>query len=218
MIVVLTGGIASGKSTVARFFKELGAHIIDWDVLAREVVKPHLKAWKEIVEYFGREILNEDLTLNRKKLAEVVFGNEEKVEKLDHLTHPEMLKEDKRITNEIRSSNPDALIIKDIPLLGEGKSPLIWADLRIDKIVVVYASVENQIKRLREKGFTLDEAKKRISSQIPLKEKIKFADFVIYNDGSIEETKRQVEEIYAKLKGSIEHGGEKQMEKLSQTS
>ena len=209
MIVVLTGGIASGKSTVAQFFKELGAHIIDWDVLAREVVKPYLKVWKEIVEYFGREILNEDLTLNRKKLAEVVFGNEEKVEKLDHLTHPEMLKEDKRITNEIRSSDPDALIIKDIPLLGEGKSPLIWADLKIDKIVVVYASVENQIKRLREKGFTLDEAKKRISSQISLKEKIKFADFVIYNDGSIEETKRQVGEIYTELKGGAEHGRER---------
>ena len=218
MIVVLTGGIASGKSTVTWFFKELGAHIIDWDVLAREVVKPHLKAWKEIVEFFGREILNEDWAPHRSALSQVVFGNEEKVEKLDHLTHPEMLKEDKRITNEIRNSDSDALIIKDIPLLGEGKSPLIWADLRIDKIVVVYASVENQIKRLGEKGFTLDEAKKRISSQIPLKEKIKFADFVIYNDGSIEETKRQVEEIYAKLKGSIEHGGEKQMEKLSQTS
>ena len=209
IIVVLTGGIASGKSTVAQLFKELGAYLIDWDVLAREVVKPHLKAWKELVEYFGREILNEDLTLNRKKLAEIVFGNEEKIEKLDHLTHLEIFKEDERIINEIRSSDPDALVIKDIPLLGEGKSPLTELEFRIDKIVVVYANEENQIKRLIGKGFTLDEIKKRISSQMPLKEKIKFADFVIYNDGSIEEIKRQVEEIYAELKGGTEHDRER---------
>ena len=199
-IAVLTGGIASGKSTVARFFKELGAYIIDWDVLAREVVKPHLKAWKGIVEYFGEETLNEDLTLNRKKLAELVFGNEEKVEKLDHITHPEIIKEDERITNDIRSSDPNSLIIKDIPLLGERKSPLSIADFRMNKIIVVYASEGNQMARLKEKGFTLDEARKRISSQMPLKEKIKFADFVIYNDGSIEETKRQVDKIYAKFR------------------
>ena len=217
-IVVLTGGIASGKSTVTRFFKELGAYIIDWDVLAREVVKPHLEVWKGIVEYFGAEILNEDLTLNRKKLAEIVFGDEEKVKKLDHITHPEIIKEDERITNEIGSSDPDALIIKDIPLLGEEKSPLARAVFRIDKTVVVYASEENQIERLKEKGFKLDEARKRISSQMPLREKIKLADFVIYNDGSLEETKRQVEEIFAKLKGGVEHGGERQMGKLSQTS
>jgi len=209
IIVVLTGGIASGKSTVAQVFSELGAYLIDWDVLAREVVKPHLKAWQGIVEYFGKEVLNDDLTLNRKKLAEIVFGNEEEIEKLDHLTHPEILKEDERIINDIQSSDPDALVIKDIPLLGEGKSPLTELEFRIDKIVVVYANEENQIKRLIGKGFTLDEAKKRISSQMPLREKIKFADFVIYNDGSIEEIKRQVEEIYAKLKGGAEHGGER---------
>ena len=208
LVVVLTGGIASGKSTVAQVFTELGAHLIDWDVLAREVVEPHRKAWQGIVQYFGKEVLNDDLTLNRKKLAEIVFGDEERITKLDQITHPELLKEDQRITSEIRSSNPDALVIKDIPLLGEGKSPLPWDELAIDKIVVVYASAENQLKRLLGKGFTLDEAKKRISSQMPLKEKIKFADFVIYNDGSFEETRRQVEETYTKLKGGIKHGRE----------
>jgi len=203
MIVGLTGSIASGKSTVANFFKELGAYLIDWDVLAREIVRPHMKAWEGIVEYFGSAVLNEDSTLNRQKLGEIVFGDEEKVKKLDEITHPEIFKEDQRITNEIRNSDPDAVVIKDIPLLGESNSPLteIGFDIIVDKVVVVYASEENQRKRLQERGFATEEAMKRISSQMPLDEKVKFADFVIQNDGSLEETRRQVERVYNALSG-----------------
>jgi len=195
IIVGLTGSVGTGKSTVTKFFKELGAYIIDWDELAREVVRPQLRAWKEIVEYFGKDFLNEDLTINRQKLAEVVFSDKEKVTKLNQIVHPEVFKEDERITNEIKSLAPNALIIKDIPLLFELTRPIY-----VDKIVVVSASERTQLRRLKEKGMSREDAKNRIKSQLPLEEKIKSADFVINNDGTLEETKRQVEEIYSLLR------------------
>ena len=186
--------MGTGKSTVANLFKEIGAYVVDWDELAREVTRPHSKAWKEIVEYFGKDFLNEDLTINRQKLAEVVFSDKEKVTKLNHIVHPEVLKEDERMNSEIKSLDPDALIIKDIPLLFELTCPVY-----VDKIVVVSASEQTQLRRLEEKGITREDARNRIKSQLPLEEKIKSADFVINNDGSLEETKRQVEEIYTLL-------------------
>jgi len=195
IIVGLTGSVGTGKSTVTRFFKELGAYIIDWDELAREVVRPHLRAWKEIVEYFGQDFLNEDLTINRQKLAEVVFSNKEKVTKLNQIVHPEVFKEDERITNDIKGLDPNALIIKDIPLLFELTRPIY-----LDKIIVVSASERTQLRRLEEKGMSREDAKNRIKSQLPLEEKIKAADFVINNDGTLEETKRQVEGIYPLLR------------------
>jgi len=201
IIVGLTGSVGTGKSTVGNFFRELGAYIIDWDELAREVVHPHLKAWEEIVEYFGKDILNEDLTLNRQKLADMVFPDKEKVAKLNQLVHPQVFKEDERITNEIKSLDPEALIIKDIPLLTEVARPLF-----VDKIIVVAASEQTQIRRLGERGMSREDAQNRIKSQLPLEEKIKFADFVINNDGSLEETKKQVEEVYALLKKGEQDG------------
>jgi len=200
IIVGLTGSVGTGKSTVANFFRELGAYIIDWDELAREVIRPHLNAWREIVEYFGKNVLNEDLTINRQKLADIVFSDREKLGKLNQIVHPEVFKEDERITNEIKSLDPDALIIKDIPLLFELTRPVY-----VDKTVVVSTSEQTQIRRLKEKRMSQKDAQRRIKSQLPLDEKIKSADFVINNDGSFEETKRQVEEIYALLR-SRENG------------
>ncbi len=201
IIVGLTGSVGTGKSTVDNFFRELGAYIIDWDELARKVVRPQLKAWEEIVEYFGKDILNEDLTLNRQKLADMVFPDKEKVAKLNRMVHPQVFKEDERITNEIKSRAPDALIIKDIPLLTEVARPLF-----VDKIIVVAASEQTQIRRLEERGMSREDAQNRIKSQLPLEEKIKFADFVINNDGSLEETKKQVEEVYSLLRKGEQHG------------
>jgi dephospho-CoA kinase len=200
-IVGLTGSVGTGKSTVTKFFRQLGAYIIDWDELARAVVRPHSKAWKEIVEYFGKDFLNEDLTINRQKLAEVVFSDKEKVTKLNHIVHPEVLKEDERMTSEIKSLDPDALIIKDIPLLFELTRPVY-----VDKIVVVSASEQTQLRRLEGKGITREDAQSRIKSQLPLEEKIESADFIINNDGPLEETKKQVEEIYSLLRKGEQHG------------
>jgi dephospho-CoA kinase len=201
IIVGLTGGVGTGKSTVTNFFRKLGAYIIDWDELARKVTRPHLKAWKEIVEYFGEGILNDDMTINRQKLADIVFSDKEKVEKLNQLVHPEVFKEDERITSDIKSLDPDALIIKDIPLLFEVARPIF-----MDKVVVVSASEQTQLRRLEEKGMSRDDAQNRIKSQLPLEKKIKSADFVINNDGPPEETKRQVEKIYSLLRKGEQHG------------
>ena len=201
IIVGLTGSVGTGKSTVTNFFRELGAYIIDWDELAREVTRPHLRAWKEIVEYFGKDFLNKDQTINRQKLAEIVFSDKEKVAKLNQIVHPEVFKEDERITNEIKSLDPDALIIKDIPLLFELTRPIF-----VDKIVVVSASEQTQLRRLEEKGMSREDAQNRIKSQLPLEKKIKSADFVINNDGPLEETKRQVEKIYSLLRKREQRG------------
>jgi dephospho-CoA kinase len=200
IIVGLTGSVGTGKSTVTDFFRELGAYIIDWDELARKITRPHSRAWKEIVEYFGKDVLNEDLTINRQRLADIVFSDKEKVTKLNQIVHPEVFKEDERITNEIKSLDPDALIIKDIPLLFELTRPIF-----VDKIVVVSASEQTQLRRLKEKGMSREDAQNRIKSQLPLEGKIKSADFVINNDGPLEETKRQVEEIYSLLRKGEQH-------------
>jgi dephospho-CoA kinase len=195
IIVGLTGSVGTGKSTVTDFFREMGAYIIDWDELARKVTHPHSKAWKAIVKYFGKGILNGDLTINRQKLAEIVFSDQEKLTKLNQIVHPEVFKEDERITNELARLDPDALIIKDIPLLFELTRPIY-----VDKKVVVSASEQTQLKRLEEKGISRKDARNRIKAQLPLEEKLKSADFVINNDGALEDTKRQVEEIYSLLR------------------
>jgi dephospho-CoA kinase len=194
IIVGLTGSVGTGKSTVTNFFRELGAYAIDWDELARKVTCPHSKAWKEIVDYFTRDILNDDLTVDRQKLADVVFSDTTKLAKLNQIVHPEVFKEDKRITNEIKRHDPDALIIKDIPLLFELTHPIA-----VDKIVVVSASEQTQLRRLEEKGMSRQDAQNRMKSQLPLGKKTKSADIVINNDGSPEETKRRVEEAYSLL-------------------
>jgi len=196
IIVGLTGSVGTGKSTVANLFKELGAYVIDWDELAREVVKPRSKAWQEIVQYFGKGILNQDLTINRQKLAEIVFADKEKLARLNQIVHPEVSRRDERITDQTSRHDPDALIIKDVPLLFEMAQPP-----SVDKIIVVSAGRETQLRRLREKGITGEDAQRRIDAQLPLEEKIKRADFVVDNDGQLEDTKRQVAQIYSLLKG-----------------
>lgn len=195
IIAGLTGSIGSGKSTVAGFFKSLGAHIIDWDILAHEIFLPDRKAWQEIVLYFGAEILDKDRTIDRQKLAGVVFNHPDKLKKLNQITHPEIMKEDKKKVEKISKHDPDAVILKEIPLLSKDN-----AHQFVKKVIVVYASENNQIKRLLQRNLDEKEAKKRILAQPSLSEKLEFADFVIYNNGSFEETKKQVENIYNILK------------------
>ncbi len=201
IIVGLTGSVGTGKSTVARLFQELGAYVIDWDELAHKVVRPHTNAWTEIVSHFGEHLLDEDLSLNRPALAEVVFADKEKLHELNRIVHPEVVKEDEKITNTIKSIDPDAIVIKDIPLLYEAALPLA-----LDKVIVVYASAQTQLKRLQGKGMSLVDARRRIASQLPLDEKLKSADFVINNNGSLKETRRQVAKVYSLLKKKCGRG------------
>lgn len=198
MIVAgITGTMGTGKSAIARMFQNLGAYIIDYDELARKVVEPGNEAWQKLVDNFGKVILNVDKTVNRQKLADIVFSNPEKLRQLNSIIHPEVFSEDHRLTQERGEIAPDGLIIKDIPLLIE-LGPEISRKL-VDKIIVVYASPEVQLRRLISRGVEKNDALNRIKNQIPIEEKIKFADFVINNDGTPEETQRQVVQIYQQL-------------------
>jgi len=197
IIAGLTGTIGTGKSTVSTMFRELGAFIIDADKLSHEVVEPGKKAWKEIIDNFGREVLNDDQTINRQKLADIVFSNKEKLQILNSIIHPAVLAEDARLVEEQRGKNPQGLVINDIPLLFE-LGPELMSQLA-DIIIVVYCSPEVQLKRLIDRGMTEADALNRIKSQIPIQEKVKSADFVINNDGTPDETRQQVRQIYNTL-------------------
>ena len=197
IIAGITGTIGTGKSTVATMFGDLGAFIIDADKLAHEVVEPGKPAWRAIIDNFGRELLNEDQTLNRQMLADIVFKDPAKLQVLNSIVHPEVLKEDQRLVNERKAIDPNGLVIKDIPLLLE-MGPDV-ARLMVDKIIVVYASPEIQLKRLIARGMGEADARNRINNQVPVKDKMKLADFVINNDGTLDETRVQVREVYQQL-------------------
>ena len=194
LIVGLTGGIGCGKSVVSRFFRELGAYSIDWDELSRDIVLPHHEAWEEIVEYYGKEVLNDDMSLNREELGRIVFGDTEKLKKLESITHPRIALEDFHRVQQISETDPDAIIIKEVPLLVE-----VGGHRFVDRVVVVSVNKETQMRRLVQRGLPEEEARKRIASQSPQEEKVKVAHFVIHNNGSLQETKQQVERVYREL-------------------
>jgi dephospho-CoA kinase len=195
LVVGLTGGIAAGKSTVAKMFKELGAYVIDYDALSREVVQPGTPAWQKIVTCFGEEILKKDSTLDREKLGKLVFRDPEKLRALNGIIHPEVFREGEKQAAEIFRKDPAALIIKDIPLLVE-----TGAQKLVEVVIVVYAHPEVQLQRLKERGLSLEDAKARLNAQASPEERLKYADFIIYNNGSLGETKKQVAQIYSILK------------------
>lgn len=198
MLIGLTGGIASGKSLVAEELRRLGAHLIDADEIAREIVRPGLPAHKEIIESFGEKILNPDKTINRKMLGQIVFADSKLRKKLERITHPGILDEtDKRIAA-IKNKKPDAMIVMNAPLLIE-----VGLHKKMDKVIVVYADEKTQMERLiRRDGLTADEARNRISSQMPINEKRKYADFVIENgEGKKKnEIRKEVKKVFDALK------------------
>lgn len=197
IIAGITGTIGTGKSTVAKMFAELGAFIIDSDAIARQVVEPGKPAWQGIVNFFGREILDKDGKINRQKLAAIVFNNPEKLQKLNCIVHPEVLKEDQRQVENRKAIAPKGVVIKDIPLLLE-IGPEVARTL-VQKIIVVSARPDVQIKRLVLRGMSAEDARSRIAAQIPVKEKMKYADFIIDNNGSLDKTRQQVKQIYDQL-------------------
>lgn len=195
MIIGLTGSIASGKSTVANMLREYGFPIVDADVVARVVVEPGMPTLEKIVEVFGEEIITEDGTLNRPKLGAIIFNDPSKRKVLNDLIHPAIRQEMLRQRDEYEA-NGEQTVIMDIPLLFESKLQHF-----VEKILVVSVTEENQLKRLMERNsLTEEEAKARISSQLPLSVKEKGADAIVSNNRSLEETKRQLEEILMEWK------------------
>ncbi|MFH2073768.1 MAG: dephospho-CoA kinase [Pseudomonadota bacterium] len=193
--VGLTGGIACGKSTVARMLAEKGAVLIDFDEMAHAVEDPERPVWREIVRHFGEEILHEDLSIDRRKLGETIFADREKRELLNRLVHPAILEEWQRGLAEIRARCADAIVVSDVPLLIE-------AGLRgmVDLVLLVYIAPEEQIRRVMARdGFSRAEAERRLAAQMPIDEKLRWADIVIRNGGSPEETSRAVSTVWSEL-------------------
>ncbi|MEN6349128.1 MAG: dephospho-CoA kinase [Syntrophomonas sp.] len=183
-VIGLTGGIASGKSVVSRALQTLGAVIINADEIAHNVVGPEKPAWKEIIRHFGHEILNEDRSINRKKLGGIVFDDPEKLAQLNQITHPYIIKEIRDSIKNAGQANPKAVILVEVPLLFE-----THMDKLFDEIWVIWVDRETQIRRLMERdGIGEEDAIKRIETQMPLDEKAKRADLVIDNRHDIQET------------------------------
>lgn len=196
VVAGLTGVIASGKSTVSTKLAELGAKLIDFDLIARKVVEPGRPAYNDVLKYFGTQVCQEDGTLDRKKISDIVFKDMEKRKKLEDFTHPRIYEEFFRQLAEFGKEDPGAIVIVDIPLLVELNLMYLF-----EKIIVVSVSPETQKMRLMARdGIDEEEASRIIASQLPVKEKKGFADWVIENDGSKEDTLEQVKRLFEALK------------------
>jgi dephospho-CoA kinase len=169
---------------------------VDFDLIARKVVEPGEPALQDIVEYFGKQVLQEDGTLDRKKVSAIVFRDMEKRKKLEGFIHPRMGEEVIRQVNGFAGGDPNAIIQMVVPLMIE-----INLQYQCHKLLVVYVPEEKQIERLMARdSITREQAAAMLKAQLPIDEKLGYADFVIRNDGSLEETRKQVEELWRKLR------------------
>jgi len=195
LILGLTGSFGSGKSTVARIFKSLGATVIDADRIAHQIIRPGSQIYKKIINIFGKDILKKNKAIDRDKLAQIVFNNKNLLKKLNQIMHPQIIR---IIKDEIKTSK-SKLIILDAPLLIEaGLNNLV------DKLIVVRLDTRQQIKRLLGKlSLKKSEILKRLNVQIPLEDKVRLADFVIDNSGTMGETEQQVKEVWEKMSLSL---------------
>lgn len=196
LIVGLTGGIASGKSLVAKVFQDLGAYIIDADKIVHELLEPGQQAWEEVVKYFGPEIVFPDKTIDRRKLGAIVFNDAEKRAWLNQCLHPKVFAVYTARVKHLSARALHAIIVLDAALLIE-----TGYHKKMDRTVVVYADQEQQMERLTNRDrFSREQALVRIRSQMPLSEKRRQADYVIENTGTREETEQQAREIFQKLR------------------
>jgi dephospho-CoA kinase len=193
--VGLTGGIASGKSTVSEAFAQLGAKVLDADKVAREAVLPGQPAWLKLQQAFDPEYFLPDGEVNRSKLRRLVFADSEERDKLNAIVHPEVMKEINRRFEQLTTSAQDAVVVVDVPLLLE-----VGVAHRFDRVIVVYVTENVQIKRLRQRdGLSLEGARRALSTQMVLSKKVEQADYVIDNSGTRDETQAQVEKVWHDL-------------------
>lgn len=201
MIIGLTGSIASGKSTVAKYLSELGAKVIDADQVARNVVQPNTPALKELVNSFGPGILNNDQTLNRQKLATIVFKDSDARKTLENITHPRIEEEINREIRDFASTHPHGNLVLEVPLLIE-----VGWHKKVDQVWLVTVNEREQLNRLIKRDkLSLEQALDRIKSQMPQQEKAKYADVLIENSGSSEDMRKRVKEIWDTINSDSSH-------------
>ena len=191
MLVGLTGGVATGKTTVAKMFGRCGAVVIDADQLAREVVQPGKPAWRDIVSTFGKDILNADRTIDRHALGAIVFHDKKKRRRLEQIIHPRVAREQARLTKQAAKKDPHAVVLYDVPLLFEA-----GIDKRVDTTIVVTADRETQIARLKNRnGLTRAEAIRRICNQMPLGKKHRLADYILDGTKNLNQLAKDVSKL-----------------------
>jgi dephospho-CoA kinase len=195
VVVGLTGSFGSGKSSVARVFASRGAHVIDADTIAHSLIKAPCVVYQRIIRVFGKGILKKDLTIDRRKLGKIVFNDKARLSCLNRIIHPEVI----RMVKAGIKAHTTGVIVLDAPLLVEAGLMKL-----VDKLIVVTVSPDTQIKRIRKKtGLLQSEIKKRIACQIPLKEKVALADFVIDNDQTKSRTRKQALAIFGILSAGL---------------
>jgi dephospho-CoA kinase len=195
LLLGITGGVASGKSTIAEMLQNKGAILIDFDRLARDVVQPGMPAFHEIVDYFGNDVLQDNGSLDRKRLSDIVFHDTGKRRILEGFIYSRIADLFIGRIREIAQESPDAIIQVVVPLLIEAHMQHLF-----HKIVAVHIPREEQIKRLMTRdGITSNAAEAILNAQMPIDEKIRHADFVIDNHGSLDATKKQVDALWKTL-------------------
>jgi dephospho-CoA kinase len=207
-VIGLTGGIGTGKSSVAAMFAELGARVIDSDAIVHQLQAPGMPLLAEIAAEFGAELIRPDGSLDRAALGALIFPDETARKRLNAIVHPAVGRESARQLAEAFASGVP-LVVLDIPLLFETRlhGTATKANLGLETIVVVYSPRELQVTRqVARNGYGRDEAERRVDAQIPIDEKRAQAHHVIDNSRSLEDTRRQVRELYALLTGSEERG------------
>lgn len=195
VVIGVTGGVGTGKSTVAAMFKRLGAELLDADKIAHQLMEPKRLAWREIVKAFGKGILNEDESINRRKLAELVFNDSGQRKVLEAILHPKVMRQiDYRLRQYRRSKRVKAVVL-DVPLLVE-----VGGQKLVNAVVVVNAPKALQQQRLQKKfGWPKEEVHARIAAQWDLSAKVALADHVVDNSGSVDATRKQVKRIWKQL-------------------
>ncbi len=211
--VGLTGGLGSGKTTVAAMFASMGVHVIEADAVGRRLMQPGEQVYEEIVRHFGKGILQADATLDRKKLAAIAFG-EKRIEELNRIVHPAVIAEQEAWAQKLFAADPNAIAMVESALIFEAeRSGTVpgWRQ-RFDRVILVTAPDETKVERYVERlspGKWNDalaaDAKSRLAEQIPDRQKIPNCDYVIENAGNIAETQRQVERIYQELRELAQH-------------
>jgi dephospho-CoA kinase len=201
LLVGLTGGIATGKSTVSTLLRELGCVIIDADLLAREVVEPGQPAWTTIVAEFGRDVVTAGGALDRKKLGAIVFANPERRRRLEAITHPAIRERFQARLDELTARGFHGIVIYDAPVMIEAGN----YHKNMDRLIVVVTDEATQLTRLRGRdGSDEAENRRKVASQMPLSEKAKLADYVIDNSGDREATVEQVRRAFKALTAELE--------------
>jgi dephospho-CoA kinase len=196
MYIGLTGNIASGKSTVAKMFEELGCYTIDADEISRIVMRKGETAYFGLVKEFSEKILDKEGNIDRGKLKGIVFNNPQKKELLEKIVHPAILNYEKKLVSNIKGKDDKAIILTQAALIIEKGTYR-----RFDAIMVVYVDEKTQFERLLKRDeIDVELAKKIIKSQMPVEEKIKYADFIIDNSRDISYTKAEVERVYEAIK------------------